>query len=165
MSGPTSVPAPGSGASSEAAKSRRERLKLLAVANIHTAAEKTGNAAVTAIEYCHEHREACRKGGAALGAIGGGALGTAISSETGFLTAPVVTPVTIAAGGKIGGMAAECAVDGCHNHVAPLIPDCFEATANCSGKVAERSIDCGADSAETCAQGTRNLTDRVTACF
>ncbi len=65
----------------------------------------------------------------------------------------------------VGEKAAECVVDGCHNHIAPRIPGCAQATADCSGKVAERGIDCAADSADTCAKGTRNLTNRVSACF
>ncbi len=92
MSATTTVTAPASEASS--AESRRERMKHAAVENIQTAATKTGNAAVATIEYCYQHRGLVKKAGEACGAVGGAVLGTAISSETGLLSAPIVVPIT-----------------------------------------------------------------------
>ncbi|NGX47776.1 MAG: hypothetical protein K1000chlam3_01159 [Chlamydiae bacterium] len=143
------------------AESRRDRMKQAAVENINTATKATGNAAVAAIAYCHKHKELIGQTGGALGAVGGAAGGSALASKTGCLAAPVVVPATTYAGKKAGEAAAKCVVDGCHNHVAPKIPNCAQAASNCIGKVAERSIDCAADSANACAQGTRDLKDRV----
>ena len=158
----TTVTAPASEGSS--AESGIERMKRAAAKKIDDAAKITGNAAVSAIDYCHQHKEQVKQAGEACGAVGGAAVGTAIAVETGCSAVPVV-PITTGAGKVVGGKAAECAVDGCHNHVAPRVPDCCQQTADCTGKAAGKGIDCVADSAGACAQGTRNLTNRVSSCF
>lgn len=147
--------------SATSAESRRERMKQAALASINTTTKKTGKAAVAAIEYCHQHRELFEKAGEVCGAVGGVVGGTALAAETGCAAA-VVIPISTGVGKMVGGFAAKCAVDGCHNHVAPKVPDFCQQTADRTGKIAERGIDCIADSAVACGQRTTDLCGRTT---
>lgn len=154
-----SITMPTATASATPAESRRERMKRAAIAGINATTQKTGDATVAVIEYCHQHRELFEKAGAACGTVGGAVGGAALAAETGCATA-VVIPITMAAGEKLGGAAAKCAVDGCHNHVAPKVSDCCQQTADRTGSAAKKTIDCVADSAEACGQRTMDFCGR-----
>ncbi len=136
------------------AKSRRERMKRAAVEGVESATPKIKAALHSAANAVEENAGQC-------GELSADLIESMLTrndrgeNEPGTLES-VRGPVSSCCTTSV-----ESAVQATRPHIDPAV----NRTAACSSRAAERGIDCAADSANTCAQGTRSLTSRVSDCF